>query len=161
VDVILVAINFADRHTCNFETLVLPVAGKQNTGVVAMKVFGARDDKTGSWGTRKAKPKVDEENVELAIRYALGISGVATVNLGVHTAEQFRQNVQFVTRYRALTISETGELLDRGKALAAQGEPYLGPVKWGGSASLRVRAGSRQCRLMSSSPLAGGFSLAS
>jgi uncharacterized protein len=128
VDVILVAMNFADRHTYNFEEVVLPVAIKHNTGIVAMKVFGAPDPNTGSWGTRKAKPRVGLESVELAIRYALGVPGVATANLGVHTAEQLRQNVDCVARYRPLSTTERDNLLGRGKEMAAQWGPHFGPV---------------------------------
>jgi hypothetical protein len=128
VDVILVAVNYADRHTYNFEESVLPVAKKHNTGIVAMKVFGGPDEKTGSWGTRKAKPRVGENNVELAIRYALGVPGVATANLGVHTAEQLRQNVEYVARYRPLSATESHDLLKQGKEMAAQWGAHFGPV---------------------------------
>lgn len=128
VDVILVAINFVDRHTYNFEESVLPVAMKHNTGIVGMKVFGAPDEKTGSWGTRKAKPRVGEKNLELAIRYALGVPGVATANLGVHTAEQLSQNVAFVERYQPLSAAENADLLKQGKEMAAQWGPHFGPV---------------------------------
>jgi hypothetical protein len=128
VDVILVAVNFVDRHTYNFEESVLPVAKRHNSGIVAMKVFGGPDEKTGSWGTRKAKPRVGEQNVELAIRYALGVPGVATANLGVHTAEQLRQNVAFVERYRPLSATESEDLRKQGKEMAAQWGAHFGPV---------------------------------
>jgi predicted aldo/keto reductase-like oxidoreductase len=128
VDVILVAINYADCHTYNFEETVLPVARKHQTGVVAMKVFGGPDEKTGSWGTRKAKPRIGEANVGMAIRYALGVPGVATANLGVHTAEQLRQNVEFVARYQPLSAMENADLLRQGKEMAAQWGPHFGPV---------------------------------
>jgi len=59
-----------------------------------MKAFGGPDGKTGSWGTRKAKPMVGTAYIEQAIRYALSLPGVATANLGVHTVEQFRQNLR-------------------------------------------------------------------
>jgi len=128
VDVILVAINFADRYTYNFEESVLPVARKHDVGVVAMKVFGAPDPKTGSWGNPEAKPNVGEENVELAVRYALSVPGVATVNLGVHTVEQLRQNVEIVKRFQALTPDEQQMLATLGKQMAAQWGEHFGPV---------------------------------
>ncbi|MGH9360752.1 MAG: aldo/keto reductase, partial [Thermoanaerobaculia bacterium] len=40
VDAVLMAMNFADRHTYGFEEKVLPVARKHGVGVMAMKVFG-------------------------------------------------------------------------------------------------------------------------
>lgn len=128
VDVILIAMNYVDRHTYNFEEKVLPLARKHQVGVVAMKVFGAPDPKTGSWDTRQAKPMVGEANLELAIRYALSLNGVATVNLGVHTAEQLRQDVQLVKRFRPLSADEERSALAKGKELAAAWGPHFGPT---------------------------------
>jgi len=128
VDVILVAINFVDRHTYDFEEKVLPLARKHDVGVVAMKVFGGPDPKSGSWGTRKAKPMVGEQHIELAIRYALSVPGVATANLGVHTAEQLRHNVELVKRYRALSADEQAAVLKQGKEAATQWGAHFGPV---------------------------------
>lgn len=128
VDVILVAVNFVDRHTYNFEEKVLPLARRHNAGVVAMKVFGAPDPKTGSWDTRKAKPMIGETNLELAVRYALSLPGVATVNLGVHTAEQLRQDVDIVKRFRPLSPEEERAALTLGKEWAATWGPHFGPA---------------------------------
>lgn len=128
VDVILVAVNYVDRHTYDFESKVLPLARKHNAGIVAMKVFGAPDQKTGSWMTRKAKPMVGVDKVELAIRYALSLPGVATANLGVHTAEQLRENVEFVRRFKPLSKDEEAMLADLGKKLAPEWGEHFGPV---------------------------------
>jgi predicted aldo/keto reductase-like oxidoreductase len=128
VDVILVAVNFVDRHTYNFEQTVLPVAVKHNVGVVAMKVFGAPDPKTGSWGNPEAKPNVGDENVERAVRYALSVPGVAAVNLGVHTAEQLRQNVEIVKQFRPLSPGERQTLAELGKKMAVEWGEHFGPV---------------------------------
>lgn len=128
VDVVLMAMNYVDRHTYNFEEKILPLARRRNAGVVAMKVFGAPDPKTGSWDTRKAKPMVGEANLELAVRYALSLPGVSTVNLGVHTAEQLRQNVEMVKRFRPLSADEERAALDKGKELAAVWGPHFGPA---------------------------------
>jgi hypothetical protein len=131
VDVILVAVNFVDRHTYDFEEQVLPIASRHKAGVVAMKVFGGPDPKSGSWNTRKAKPMVGEANLELAIRYALSVPGVATVNLGVHTAEQLRHNVQLVKRYHELSAGEKEAAAKLGKEMAAQWGPHFGPAAEG------------------------------
>jgi len=128
VDVMLVAMNFGDRHTYNFEETVLPVARKHEVGVIAMKVFGAPDPDTGSWGNPKAKPNVGEENVEMAIRYALSLPGVASANLGVHTVEQLRENVEIVKRFEPLSADEQARLLPLGKKLAKKWEEHFGPV---------------------------------
>lgn len=129
VDVILVAVNFVDRHTYNFEQRVLPIARKHQTGIVAMKVFGGPDPASGSWGTRKAKPMIGEENVDLAIRYSLHVPGVATVNLGVHTADQLRKNVALVRGARPLTPDEEERISRLGREMAAKWGLHFGPVE--------------------------------
>lgn len=128
VDVILVALNFVDRFTYDFETKVLPVARKHNVGIVAMKAFGGPDGKTGSWGTRKATPMVGTDHVESAIRYALTLPGVATANLGVHTVEQFRQNLAIVRRFQPLSPEEQDRLAVLGRQFAKEWGPHFGPV---------------------------------
>ncbi len=128
VDVILVAINFADRHTYNFEERVLPVARKHDVGIIAMKVFGAPDPETGSWGNPEARPNVGVENLERAVRYALSLPGVAAVNLGVHTVEQLRQDIEMVKRFRPLSAEEQRQVAKLGKRLASKLGEHFGPV---------------------------------
>lgn len=128
VDVILVALNYVDRHTYAFQQTVLPVARKHDVGVVAMKVFGGPDPETGSWGNPEAQPYVGLRQVESAIRYALGLPGVATANLGVHNVQQVRQNVQIVKRVRPLSPEEQRQLDVIGKQLAAKWGDHFGPV---------------------------------
>jgi predicted aldo/keto reductase-like oxidoreductase len=128
VDVILIALNFVDRFTYDFETKVLPIAQKHNVGVVAMKVFGGPEGKSGSWGTRKALPMVGKENVALAIRYALSLPGVATANLGVHTADQLRQNVEIVKNFKPLSEEEQKKIAEKGRELAPQWGAHFGPA---------------------------------
>lgn len=128
VDVVLAAVNFGDRHTYNFEEEVLPVARNHDAGIVAMKVFGAPSPKSGSWGNPEAKPNVGVQNVEAAIRYALGLPGVASANLGVHTVEQLRQNVEFVKRFAPLSAEEDRRLSELGKELAREWGEHFGPV---------------------------------
>jgi len=128
VDVIMVALNFGDRHTYNFEETVLPIAREHDAGVVAMKVYGAPSPKTGSWGNPEAKPNVGVENLELAVRYALGLPGVATVNLGVHTIEKLRQNVEIVKRFQPLGAEEEAKLSNLGRQFAADWGEHFGPV---------------------------------
>jgi hypothetical protein len=97
-------------------------------GVVAMKVFGGPDPKTGSWDTRRAKPMVAEKHLEFAVRYALSVPGVATANLGVHTAEQLRQDAEFVKDFRPLSSEEQVAARKLGQELAASWGPHFGPA---------------------------------
>jgi aryl-alcohol dehydrogenase-like predicted oxidoreductase len=128
VDVVLANLNFADRHTYNFEERVLPAARKRDVGVVAMKVFGGPDPKTGAWSTRTSKPLVGEERLALAARYALSLPGVASANLGVMTAEQLRRNVETVRRFKPLPEDEMAAALAIGKGLAASWGAHYGPA---------------------------------
>jgi predicted aldo/keto reductase-like oxidoreductase len=128
VDVILVTVNFVDRHTYAFEEKVLPLARKHKVGVVAMKVFGGPDPKTGSWANPDAKPNVGQERVELAIRYALSTPGVASANLGVHNPQQVRQNVEIVRRFHFLSPDEQQMVAQLGRELAGQWGAHFRPV---------------------------------
>lgn len=128
VDVILVAINFVDRYTYDFEQRVLPSASKHNVGIVAMKVFGGPDPASGSWGTRNAKPMVGTENIRNAIRYAMHVPGVATVNLGVHTADQLRENIALVKKAQPLSPDEQASLDRLGRELSKRWGAHFGPV---------------------------------
>jgi hypothetical protein len=126
VDVLLVALNFVDRHTYNFQEKVLPVARKHDVGIVAMKVFGG--SLNGNYPDPKCPPQLDVEHLELAVRYALGLPGVATLNVGVHNVEQLRKNVEIVRRYQPLTAEEQAKCVALGKKLAALWGQHLGPV---------------------------------
>ena len=128
VDVLLTLVNFVDRHTYGFEEKVLPVARKHDVGIVAMKVFGGASKKAGSYANPKAPPELSLEHLELAVRYALGTPGVATVNLGVHNQEQIYKNVEMVKKYRPLTPDEQTRLVTLGKELAQKWGPHFGPV---------------------------------
>ncbi|NUQ62485.1 MAG: aldo/keto reductase [Pirellulales bacterium] len=125
VDVLLAAVNFADCHTYNFEENVLPIAQKHNVGIVAMKVYGG----VAGMNYKITKgPQIGEEHVPAALRYALGLPGVASANLGVHTAEQIRHNVEMVKNFKPLSEDEHRRLLDVGKQLAASWGEHFGPV---------------------------------
>ena len=128
VDVLLTVVNFVDRHTYGFEEKVLPVARKHDVGIVAMKVFGGARKKAGSYPNPDAPPELDLEHLEVAVRYALGTPGVATVNLGVHNREQVRKNVEMVKGFRPLSEDEEAELSELGKQLAEQWKDHFGLV---------------------------------
>jgi hypothetical protein len=131
VDVLLAALNFVDRHTYNFQEKVLPVARKHDVGIVAMKVFGG--SLGGNYADPKCPPQLSVEHLELAIRYALGLPGVATLNIGVHNVEQLRKNVEMVRRYQPLTADEQAACLALGKKIAPLWGQHLGPLAKAGS----------------------------
>ncbi len=126
VDVLLAAVNFVDRHTYDFESRVLPLARKHNIGIVAMKVYG------GMAGMNYRKPapaQLDAKFVPAAFRYALSLPGVATSNIGIHSVEEIRHNVQMAKDFQPLSDAEHAALLDEGKKLAADWGQHFGPVE--------------------------------
>ena len=128
VDVLLCTLNFVDRYTYNFEEKVLPVARKHGLGIVAMKVFGGMRVGVAKYAGPPGPPLVDETQLESAVRYSLGLPGVTTVNIGVHSPDQIRQNLEMVRRFRPLSSDEKNTLAERGKRLAAEWGEHFGPV---------------------------------
>jgi hypothetical protein len=128
VDVLLTLVNFVDRFTYGFDHKVLPVARKHEVGLVAMKVFGGARKSAGSYENPDAPPELDVKHLETAVRYALGVPAVTTLNLGVHNRRQLRQNVELVKRYQPLSEDEQEQLRTLGKELAQQWGPHFGPV---------------------------------
>ncbi len=128
IDVVMMAMNFVDRHIYGFEETVLPVAIRSNTGVACMKVFGGIRGGFGVADGPNPGPQMDPQYLKQAIRYAMGLPGVATLVIGPHTIEQLRQNVDMVCRYQPLTEGERAELSELGRTLAAQWGEHYGPV---------------------------------
>jgi predicted aldo/keto reductase-like oxidoreductase len=128
VDVLLTIINFVDRHTYGFEEKVLPIARERNVGIVAMKVFGGARKSAGSYGNPKAPPELGVEHLELAVRYAMSVPGVNTLNLGVHNMEQVRQNIEMVRNCQPLSADDREKLASLGQELAVKWGEHFGPV---------------------------------
>ena len=125
IDVVMMAMNFVDRHIYGFEEKVLPVAVRRNVGVACMKVFGGIRGTFAEAVNPNPGPQIPTPRLEQAVRYALGLQGVATLVIGPHTVEQLRQNVAFVKNYQPLSAEEQTTLAKVGRELAAQwGEHY-------------------------------------
>ena len=128
IDVVMMAMNFVDRYVYGFEEKVLPVAIKHNVGVACMKVFGGIRGGFGVAGGPNPGPQLDQRWLEQAIRYAMGLPGVATLVIGPHTVDQLRQNVQMVRNYRPLSDEQQAALAKLGQQLAGQWGEHYGPV---------------------------------
>lgn len=126
VDVLLPVVNFVDRYTYNFEEIVLPVARQHNVGIVAMKVFGGA--RNSGYKDPQSPPQMDVAHLEKAVRYALGLPGVCTLNLGVHNINQLKQNIELVKQSAELTREEQQELARMGRRLARDWGEHFGPV---------------------------------
>ncbi len=128
IDVLMPAMNFVDRYTYNFEQTVMPVAREHGVGVVCMKVFGGMQGGFAKASGPNPGPMVKKAMLHQAIRYSLGIPGVATVVIGPHTVEQLRENVKMVCNYTPLSDAEKQSLSQLGKQLAQSWGPHFGPV---------------------------------
>ncbi len=128
VDVVLMVLNFVDRYIYGFERKILPLARKHNLGVIAMKVFGGIQGGFRNYGGPPSPPQMDTKYLDLAVRYTLGLPGVTSVNIGVHCAEQVRENVKRVKRYQALSREELDEIARIGQTLSPQWGPHFGPA---------------------------------
>jgi predicted aldo/keto reductase-like oxidoreductase len=128
IDIIMVALNFADHYTYNFDGEVLALAAANNVGVAAMKVYG------GSIGMKYEQPVASAlapkgfSHYELALRYALGLPGVHLAVLGVYSEEELVQNIEWVHRYQPLTTEQERALLQRGQVIADEWGPHFGDV---------------------------------
>lgn len=127
VDVMMVAMNFVDRHTYNFEETVLPAARKRGVGVMAMKVFGGIQG--GFKFTRVKRPsQMDPIHLQIAVRYALGLEGVTGAVIGVKDTGELEQNIRFALGGPPLSGPELEALDTHGKRIAKEWGPRFGPV---------------------------------
>lgn len=94
-DSVLCALGMADHLVTSPDTFLLPVAQEKNTAVIAMKVLGH--------GT--------SPNVERALRYSLGLPGVAVAIIGMDQIEQIDENVTIAARFQPLTADERQQLI--------------------------------------------------
>jgi len=128
VDVMMVAMNFVDRHVYGFEEKVLPKARELGVGVMAMKTFGGL--KGGFRFTRRVTPsQMDPIFYQNAVRYSLSLEGVTGIVIGVKKAEELRQNIRYVLHAVPLSDDERDALRAHGEKLAAEWGPRFGAVE--------------------------------
>lgn len=117
-DTVLVATGMADRLVTGPETFLLPRAKEQNVGVIAMKVLGH--------GTFK--------NINLALRYSLGLDGVTLAIVGMDNVEQMEQIVAIAADFRPLAEEEEARLIEEVRPLvekdAQESQEGKGSLFW-------------------------------
>jgi predicted aldo/keto reductase-like oxidoreductase len=94
-DSVLVALGMADHLVSSPDTFLLPLAQERNTAVIAMKVLGHGEF----------------SNIELALRYSLGLPGVSLAIVGMDSIEQINQNVAIASRFTPLSEDERQQLI--------------------------------------------------
>jgi len=121
-DVVMCLANFVAKHIYNFEEKVFEYARLKDVGVIAMKALGGAAD----WS--KGAARVSQEHYQTAIRYALNIPGVASLNIGFRKVEELEQAVKTILNAKPLKTKEIAAIEEMGKQLApawgaAWGEP--------------------------------------
>ncbi|MEM7232533.1 MAG: aldo/keto reductase [Planctomycetota bacterium] len=129
VDVMMVAMNFVDRHIYGFEEKVLPVARKHKTGVMAMKVYGGVTGGFKNYGKRRPHPsQMDKKLHESSIRYLKSLDGVTGMVIGCHNRVQLLENIRRVAEAKPLEKKDFEALVQSGKQFAPVWTPRFGPV---------------------------------
>jgi predicted aldo/keto reductase-like oxidoreductase len=103
-DTVLVAVGMADRLVSSPETFCLPKAVERNVGVIAMKVLGHGQFK----------------NIDLALRYSLGLPGVSLAIIGMDVPIQIDQIADLASRFTPLSEREEALLIEEVRPLVEQ-----------------------------------------
>jgi len=125
VDVLLNVVNFADRHTYNFEEQVWTVANRLNLGLIAMKVFGGAQKLEGSGLSHCLMPV---SHLDLAFRYALSVPQVTCAVIGMATPRELQDNLRRARTFLPLNAREGEHLKKVGHALASQWGTHFGSL---------------------------------
>jgi predicted aldo/keto reductase-like oxidoreductase len=126
VDAVMLAMNFADRHTYDFEQRLLPRAQSLDLGIAAMKVYG------GARGMDYQTPRpsaLEDRDHHRAFRYALGLPGVAVAVIGMYTIEELERNVAWARAWEPLTPDEETALEAEGRSIAGEWGAHFGAVE--------------------------------
>jgi hypothetical protein len=133
LDVVMLAMNYVDRHTYGFEDKALPVAREKNVGVAAMKVFGGAPKMTYDKVTAsqmELHPTAGHEvDLSSAFRYALSLPGVATAVVGMYSIAELEENVDRARAFVPLTEAEEAALTASGQPMAQDWGAHFGEAE--------------------------------
>lgn len=140
VDAVLLAMNFADRYTYNFEQQVLPAAFERGIAVIGMKVFGGAPEMEYTVPTPsalavatdlgdRAAERFEIDFHDLALRYALSLTGVSGVIVGMFSDDELRAAVRCARDLKPLSAREVELLQQHGRRIAAEWGAHYGPVE--------------------------------
>lgn len=125
VDVLLNAINFADRHTYNFEERVWTAANRLRLGLIAMKVFGG-EQKSGKKGMSHCL--MPSAYLDMAFRYALSLPQMTCAVIGMATHNELEDNLRRARTFSPLDSRQIKTLMKTGKTLASQWGAHFGSL---------------------------------
>jgi predicted aldo/keto reductase-like oxidoreductase len=127
VDAVMFAMNYVDRHTYNFQGEALDLAVAQEAGVAVMKVFGGAPEMKYEVPTPSILGVSRPDRLEMALRYALGLSGVSTAVVGMYSIAELEQNIAWARNYTPLSTDELAVLDSEGQVLAKEWGEHFGP----------------------------------
>lgn len=114
-DTVLVALGAVDRLVTGPEEALLPVAERNQAGVIAMKVYGHGE----------------LQQRELALRYSLSLPAVSLAILGMEDEAQIDENVRLAQNITPLNDHELADLLGEARGLVENDTPSdRSPVFW-------------------------------
>jgi aryl-alcohol dehydrogenase-like predicted oxidoreductase len=122
-EVMMNAVSLVSRHIYGFENKVWPEAVKKKVALAAMKIFGGAAKDGVAKGAR-----MPDDMKQAALRYALGLSGVSVVVVGIHDEAELKQNLAWLRTYKALTADELKDLTPKTRTLAKKWGAVYGTV---------------------------------
>lgn len=105
IDVLMLAVNYINQHTYDFEHKIWMRAGMKDIGLVSMKMFG---------GAKGSAFKVPSEDYEIAMRYTLSLPKLATAVIGIGAMEHLEKALQTFRRTKPLDEAEFIAVSQRG-----------------------------------------------
>jgi predicted aldo/keto reductase-like oxidoreductase len=126
VDAVMLAMNYADRHTYGFEDRILPQAHTLDLGIAVMKVYGGAREMDYQTPRPSA---LGERNHHQAFRYALGLPGVAVAVIGMYSIDELERNLAWARSWEPLTGEDQTRLAEEGRAVAQEWGPHFGAVE--------------------------------
>jgi predicted aldo/keto reductase-like oxidoreductase len=127
-DAVMFAMNFADKHTYDFQGGPLSLAKEGNLGVAAMKVYGGAPEQKYEVPTPSLMAET-QQNHEAALHYALTLPGVSTAVVGMYTEREVVENVAYAKSFSPVVDESMLAIESAGEALATSWKAHFGPVQ--------------------------------
>lgn len=128
IDAVMFAMNYADKHTYDFQGAPLALAEEAQCGVAAMKVFGGAPEQKYEIPTTSLMSKT-QQNHESALHYALNLPGVSTAVVGMYTEQEVLENAAYARSFSPVPPEQMIALETAGESLASGWKAHFGPVQ--------------------------------